>query len=138
VEASEVKVEGSTTVEGYRGRVKYPSGQFNGITHRKGGRSREREKKKIKCSRERERERERERTVCSLDRIIAGGSELTSSRITSTSPYLELYSLSCCTSLHCSGFLFCSLRLLLLFMRCDELRMIIHNCQKPSNIFYIF
>jgi len=59
VEASEVKVEGSTTVEGYRGRVKYPSdGQFNGITHRKGGRSRERGKKKIKCSRKKERERE--------------------------------------------------------------------------------
>lgn len=72
-----------------------------------------------KCS-TKEKESERERTVCSLDRIIAGGSGLTSSRITSTSPYLELCS-SSCSSLFLSPlriFTF-TLRSLLLFVRHD-------------------
>lgn len=92
MEISEVKVEAGRgdwerEVRPWKVTVKYPSdGQFNGKAgkkEKKEGRSRERAERKIGCS---TREKERERTVCSLDRIIAGGSGLTSSRITSTSP----------------------------------------------------
>lgn len=72
------------------GQVKYPSdGQFSGRAREKQGKSRGGGvRKKEGCS-ARVSKRKRKRTVCSLDRIIAGGSGLTSSGITSTSPYLE-------------------------------------------------
>lgn len=93
VEASEVKVEAGRRDwerEVRPWKVTASSIQVMGssaakLERRKGKREdrKERGEGKIGCS---TREKERERTVCSLDRIIAGGSGLTSSRITSTSP----------------------------------------------------
>ena len=119
--------EKCTTMEGYRsGGVKYPSdGQFSIRVQRKRKRSREQGERKVGCStrrererergkggrkegRERERERERERTVCSLDRIIAGESGFTSSRIASTLLYLELCSSSCLSFLALLSWIFIS------------------------------
>lgn len=69
------------------GRVKYLSdGQFSGRARggEREGRSRERREMRIGCS---AKERERKRTVCSLDRIIAGGS-VGSPRLESPRPHL--------------------------------------------------
>lgn len=63
-------------------------------------RERGRREKTVRCN---AREKRRKRTVCSLDRIIAGGSGLTSSRITSTSPYLEPYPSSKYVVVSCSA-----------------------------------